>query len=497
MKSLKNLLAPFIILIALVIGVVIYYVVNNAQNKAASETSGGAIDIVYFSSTNVSSLTVYNRDTNQNIIVNCTTNSDGTVNYQYNGDDARADENYSQLSLSYYVTAMTAFSSSLKVSSSGNYAEFGLDNPKYIITINSTTGTATTVYLGNISPDGQYCYMSVSGTNDIYALPAAKLDMAGKTALDFLESTALSIEFDELKSVHFDRTTDNLSLDVNVITTASGSTSFEIVKPYSHAVSSYFTELVSDITKLQISDYLAISKNELANYGLDKPAYHFLLTFKNGEKKELYISTKLNGYYYGYMNGMNNYFLLSEYQIDGLDLQELVLIYPYVFSCKPSDYTSIIGTYGDKSFKFELSVDEGKSVSDSSSEITLDGRNAKINDSKGRSYCSVLFESISGIKIGGIELKDNVNTAGGAVMSFSFIDKSYNTTVYEFYQRDADTYYAFKDGEYLGFYVYAKELFYNAGTDTYNYGCWSAYELLNEAISNNINGIYDIQEKTE
>ncbi len=60
MKSVKNLIVPFIILIALVIGVVIYYVVNNAQNNAVSETSGGAIEIVYFSPSNVSSLTVYN-----------------------------------------------------------------------------------------------------------------------------------------------------------------------------------------------------------------------------------------------------------------------------------------------------------------------------------------------------------------------------------------------------------------------------------------------------
>lgn len=497
MKSVKNLIVPFIILIALVIGVVIYYVVNNAQNNAVSETSGGAIEIVYFSPSNVSSLTVYNNETSNNAIVKCSMISDGSLKFEYAGDDASSGEKYSQNSLYEFVEILSAFSSTAKVSSAGNYAEYGLDNPRYTITINSVSGTATTVYLGNKSPDGRFCYMYVSGSNDIYAVNVTKLEMAGRSAIDFLESTALDISFDELKSVHFDRTTDKLTLDADVVLDASGNPSLRIVKPYTHDASSYFYELVNDIAKLQITDYLALSKSELAEYGLDKPAYHFILTLNNGEKKELHISSNINGYYYGYMNGMSNYFMLTESQIDGLDLQELVLIYPYVFSCKPSDYTSIIGTYGDKSFKFELSVDEGKSVSDSSSEITLDGRNAKINDSKGRSYCSVLFESISGIKIGGIELKDNVNTAGGAVMSFSFIDKSYNTTVYEFYQRDADTYYAFKDGEYLGFYVYGKELFYNAGTDTYNYGCWSAYELLSEAISNNINGIYDIQEKTE
>ena len=108
-----------------------------------------------------------------------------------------------------------------------------------------------------------------------------------------------------------------------------------------------------------------------------------------------------------------------------------------------------------------------------------------------------MFESLTGIKIGGVELKDGINTSAGAVITFSLIDKSYNTTTFEFYTRDTDSYYVCKNGEYTGFYVYSKEFFYNAGSDTYNYGCWSAYELLNEAITNNINGIYDIPVATE
>ena len=78
------------------------------------------------------------------------------------------------------------------------------------------------------------------------------------------------------------------------------------------------------------------------------------------------------------------------------------------------------------------------------------------------------------------------------MISFSFVDKTYNTTLYEFYTRDSDSYYVYKNGEYMSFYVYSRELFNNGGSDTYSYGCWSAYELLSEAISGNINGIYDI-----
>ena len=112
--------------------------------------------------------------------------------------------------------------------------------------------------------------------------------------------------------------------------------------------------------------------------------------------------------------------------------------------------------------------------------------------SYGRSYCSILFESIACIEIGGIDTTTTVNTASGPVLTLSFLDKNYATTTYEFYSRDDDSYYVFKNGEYTNFYVYSREIFNDGGSDTYSYGFWRAYELLNEAISGNINGIYDI-----
>ena len=45
MKSVKNLLVPFIILIALVIGVIIYYVVDNMRTTESSETAAGDVSV--------------------------------------------------------------------------------------------------------------------------------------------------------------------------------------------------------------------------------------------------------------------------------------------------------------------------------------------------------------------------------------------------------------------------------------------------------------------
>ena len=178
--------------------------------------------------------------------------------------------------------------------------------------------------------------------------------------------------------------------------------------------------------------------------------------------------------------------------MDGIELNETVLIDPYICYCYVKDIASITGIYGDTTFKFALEVPEGKSITSDGVIVTLDGRNAQVSDNAGRSYCSILFESIACINIGGIETGANVNTASGPVLSLIFLDKNYVTTTYDFYTRDSDSFYVFKDGEYMNFYVYSRELFNDGGSDTYSYGCWKAYELLNEAISGNVNGIYDM-----
>ncbi|WP_034442623.1 DUF4340 domain-containing protein [Butyrivibrio sp. AE2032] len=492
MKSVKNLLVPFIILIALIISVIVYFVVENATATDPEETFSGLIDVVYINSNDIDSVSVYNRDTGHTSIVKCTMDSSGIVNYEYQGEDANPSEYYSQIGLSDYVDLLSTFSCNSKVSAVGNYAEYGLDHPKYTVTIKALNGTVTTVFLGNKTPDGIYCYMYVSGSQDIYTVAVSKLEMADKTAISFLDTQVLQIDYYDLKTVHFDRKSDGLSLDANVVMTDSGIADFKFYKPYSHGSSPYFGNMIDKLSNLEISKYIEIDSQELLKYGLDDPEFHFIFTLNSGEQKELYFSKKVNGFFYGFLSGMDNYFMISELQLEGMEMPETVLIDPYIAYCYVKDISSITCKYGDRSFKLSLDVAEGRPITAEEARVELDGRNAKISDSDGRSYASILFESIACIKIGGADGSAVPDTSAGAVFSLSFVDKSYNTTLYDFYTRDDDSFYVFKNGEYMSFYVYSRELFNDGGRDTYSYGCWTAYELLSRAISDNINGIYDM-----
>lgn len=493
MKSVKNLLVPFIIMIMLVIGVIVYYAVDRFRNKEPSETSSsGALDVVYYNSSDISSLSVFNRDTGHTSSVICRNDGNNNIEYDYTGDDKDNGTVYSQYRLYDYVSTLTSYYSNSLVSKKGNFSDYGLDRPAFTVTINAVNGTVTKVYLGNLSPDANYCYMFVEGSADIYLVGADKLAAAAKTAISFIDTIVLDLDYSDIKNVHFDRKTDGLSLDAEPSLTVDGSISFGIVKPYTHPASTYFTSMVSRVMSLNITDYVEIDGSDLAKYGLDDPAYHFVLTLNNGEKKELFFSKLINGAYYGYISGNGNYFMLNEYQLDNIDMKETILIEPYIFTYQVSDISSVTGTYNGESFKFQLDVPEGKTLMSDESLVDLDGRNAKIMDQSGRSYCAVLYESISCINIGGIDTGAVVNTNRDPVLTLTFVNKKYNTTEYSFYTRDDDSFYVFKDGTYLNFYVYSREIFNDGGQDTYNYGYWKAYELLKDAISGNNGGVYVI-----
>ena len=192
MKSVKNLLVPFIIMIALLIGVIIYLVVSANGNTEPSDNSSGQIDIAYFHTSDINTLSVYNNETQYTSVIKFTVDSNGYTQYQFVGNDIQTGEKYSQVRISEYVEALTYYSGYAKVSTTSNLAEYGLDNPRYTITVNCLNGSATTVYLGNKSPDGKYCYMYFSGSDVIYSISSTKLDYAEKTAIDFLDSISLA-----------------------------------------------------------------------------------------------------------------------------------------------------------------------------------------------------------------------------------------------------------------------------------------------------------------
>ena len=495
MKSWKSLIIPFVILVFLIIGVIVFFAVDAAKNSVDS-TDTTTVNALYVGITDVKTITVSSSDPSfPQVRIDVVKNDDGSQTYEYNGSDFDPEVYYSQIEMLAYVSVLTDYSSAVIVSENASMSEFGLEVPKYTVIIESVSGNTSKVSFGNISYSGESCYIRIDGGSTVYSVSVNKYDYVSNKSIDFIDTSVLSIDTGNLTGVELIRKTDDLTLSAVCSTDDSGKVTYAFTDPVNLGSSTYFDSLIDQICALQITEFIEIEDTDLALYNLEDPEYHFILTESGGNKTEIFLSENTGGYYYGYVLGNENYFSISEVQITGLELPSVQYVAPYVSDYQASEISTLKGTYNGKTFEFKIETDSNGSISGEDADVSLDGRNAKVFNSDGRSYCAVLFESFACMEIGGIDADAVVDTGSEPVMILDYTTTQYETHTISFYQRSDNSYYVVKDGEYMKIFVYAKALFNDGGTDTYDYGVWAAYELLKTSIDQNVNGVYDIPEE--
>ncbi len=489
MKSVKNLLVPAIVLAVLIIGAILWFALKPSEEVVEENTS---ISVLSLSSAQLKAINVQKK-IGVDVRFELTTDADSVTTWTLVDDDPTNDEAIlSPTTVSGYISALTSFMANSVITEPSSLSDYGLDDPEFIITYELNDGTTKTLKIGNTTYDGGNCYFMVDGDPNVYTCITIKRVYADYGYIDFLSSQILNIAYNNIATVTFDRTTDGTHFTATCEMLDTGSPVYYCIDPFQIKTSSYFENLVEDIVNLEIAGFVDIPDESLAEYGLDNPAFTFTFVLRNGETTVIELSQNLNGSFYGRCTGIDQYFQLSSMQISGLETPVMQLLSDYLTNYNAAGISSIRGTYGDASFEYVLDVPNA--ISDPGAVVTLNGRNAYITNSQGRrSYAAILFEHLVCIPIAGIDLEANPEFE--SIMTFTYVTKDYKTTTLDFVQRDDNSYYVFVNGEYSSFYVLSRSLFRNAGTDTFSYGAWAAYELCETAIDNAINGTYDIPEE--
>ena len=470
------------------VAVAIVVVISNSNGSSTEETGYSSENVITIENSLISSIEVLRQD--------------GTgIGFQNSIDDVGSStwslmDNYSSdvplsnTSITSWVYILSNFMSDGLIGDSSelNLAEYGLDNPVYTIVITQYNGTVSRIFIGNKTADGSDCYFMVEGDTNVYTVVSAKYTYCGFQLIDFLESAGLGIDYASLSTFEFKRASDNIDLFISCTLLDTGDPEFFVISPFNIEGSPYFTTFVDSIVGLEISSFIDIPDDMLADYGLDSPAYEFTFNLNDGRVVTLNLSALINGYYYGTSNVVDGYFKISEMQITGIDTQLMMMLDSYLVYYPASEMSSITGTYGDESFTFEISTDGSISAEDATALLNL--RDAKVFTSEGRSYAAILYESLITISVSDVDL--DADPEFEPELEFEFITTDHQIHTLSFVPRDNNSYYAFLNGEYTYFVVPASELFNNSGTNTYYYGAWTAYELAREAIDNSIAGVYDI-----
>ncbi len=491
MKSLKNLLIPAIVLVALIIASVLWFALKPGGDEEVVEEET-SIQVVFVSAADIKALNVHKRVGND-IRFESTTSDEGSITWTLIDDDPSNDEAaLSVNTINSYISVLSTIYANSVITEPSALSDYGLDDPEYTVTFELNDGSVKTIYFGNTTYDSGNCYFMVEGDSNVYTCLTIKRIYAAYNYIDFLSSQLVNIAFDNIATVSFDRTLDDTHFTATCEINETGAPVYTCVEPYQIQTSTYFESLVSKIVNLEISGFVDISDDQLSEYGLDEPAFTFTFVLKTGETVVIELSQNLNGSFYGRYSGVDEYFEVSSMQISGLETPILTLLNSYIHYFSASEISSISGSYGDQSFNYVIDVESA--INDADGSVMLNGRNALVTNSEGRrSYAAILYESLICIDVGGIEV--DANPTYEPVLNFTYVTKDYQSISVDYVQRSTDSYYVFINGEYSCFYVYSRELFRDGGTDTFSYGAWSAYELCETAIDNQLNGMYDIPEE--
>lgn len=140
------------------------------------------------------------------------------------------------------VYGASSLSAVTKVENSSDLSAFGLDKPKYAITVYHGD-TSTKILLGNAVATGDSYYFKLNDANEVYVLPSYSAEVFFKTPSSLRDLLALSIHPDEVESIEIISPEETLKIVKN--NEASGADEKSYASLYKWLVTSPFSQPAS------------------------------------------------------------------------------------------------------------------------------------------------------------------------------------------------------------------------------------------------------------
>ena len=394
-----------------------------------------------------------------------------------------------------YVQSLIGISVRKSFEPTESLSVYGLDKDQYTLTLSLGDGRTKTVHIGALLSDRSGIYFQIEGDSKVYvANHSYYLNLTTKFE-NFLSQYITSIERSLVDTISFSRASDGDKWKVQVMEDKDNGifleAQYRVIDPIERDPRDELVRLIDTILHFSANQYLPISEENRASYGLDDPEYKFDITLKTGEVVTISLSRELGGYYYGECSSNPYTFRVLAGSMPGLDKSSFELIEAYVRKEYLDEFRSATVTMKGTTFTLESWIDSTGTFESEGTTFTLDKRNAKVIDSNGECYGLVLFQSICRIPIYKMEKEANPDLNNvEATISITRVDSE--TYTIKFVPKNDNEYYCFLNDRYSGFIVERSVLYKDNGKTMSGFGIWDAYNLTNEAIDNkNAEGIYD------
>lgn len=429
---------PIIALIVLVLiaggSLGAFLAVRNSKNKEKQKEQEVLADNVLFSFDQESPIKIVFSKGSE---VYTAEKNDGI--WSLSNDEFSLDQTYFRL-ICTYLSNLTANTNYGDISDE-KLAMYGLDDPD-TVEITEPSGTHT-IYVGNVSPTGDYYYVTVDGKDKVYAIDAQRGSVLKLDRLLLKNKKLVPYTLYDLKQVTtykdgkvlcdlvFDPDTQTWSLpdeygDVQLDQTQ-------------------VTARLNTLVRLEAEEMLDENLQDLSKYGFDKPYGEAVIKGQDGSERHLIISANDDDPTYCFV-------LVDDEQVELYFRGDLsfsqALPYDYIvqnyIAANSYDVSDFTFTYKDSKDSCKLDISEMK-CSYNDKDVDFDSAEVYVAFNN-------FFNSFSIMKLTGTDVDAKPELKEPA-MTAEYTFKEGGKLKIDLVKGDGSDYYVFRDGKYIGAYV--------------------------------------------
>lgn len=375
--------------------------------------------------------------------------------------------------------------------SNPDLSEYGLDDPTTTILFTLKSGEKIRVLFGNEAAGSTTThYAMLEDGGRICVINTVTVRAANLAPVDFLDSSLVLNEFTaaEAMEVDFKRGDDVAFIAISnndASETEGTAATWKVTSPINGDADSGFNTLLDQLVAIKAESFIEIAPADMAKYGFDKPSYEFTIT---GDKKSAHCilgASAGNSQLYAYSEHMDAVFIVSTGDLSSIDMPFLDLMSKFVHLQYIWDLTDIDIEIDGQTIHCDVSDNKDDSTD---YDFKVNGEDANVLNGSDTPYFRSFYQSLLSVFIKGLDLAATPEYEPVILVKYT-TKVAADTTIVGFVERDDSTYYAFKNGEYQGYYVDINDSFYSEKVGSE--GIVPAYEILQNAMENQVDGVYE------
>ena len=392
----------------------------------------------------------FNADDIQTIVFECAdgkyTVTHSEKKWSLDSGEFLLDQDYMQ-NICTYMSELTA-EKDYGEATGENKTMYGLDSPNSITL--SDGSSEYKIYVGSISPTGDFYYIMKDGINNVYTVPS-------------LEGSVLKTSRMMLKSKDLIPYGDNELKEI--IVKRDGKTAFDITfdpESYQWSLPDEYKNLTFDqtavspmttsLTRLEAEEILEENLDNLSKYGFDKPVAEVIVKGLDGTEKTILISdykADSNPYSYVLLKDSNQVETYYTSDLDFINYTPVNFLLDSISLANLYTIDSFEFVLGDISNSFEISMEDTK--------LSCNGEEINFTDVETSTLFQNFFNALASFTLTDADVSADP-VLENPLLSAVFHNQDGTQTSLDLVKKDDENCYVFIDGKYDGAIASQKRL---------------------------------------